>query len=423
MAAKSVESMKPVAIIGAGLAGLALSLALHSQSIPSTIYEVRNIGHKLGGAIMLSPNALILLDKLGIYSRIREKGYNFEWLHMKTDENTVIGKYCFGSQQLFGYKALRIYRQVIIEELRSMCREAGIDIMYGMKFQKVLAETANGVQFEFENGSIVEAPLLIGTDGLHSKVRQYLDPDLKPHYMGTMAVAGAVKTKDIKFPPGGLEQMPVSIFGKRGAFVLAPQDVDGSESLLGTQVQRPEPDRATVEEISGSPDMMLSFLKANYDDWSDLVKSAMDNAIPETMYIWPFYHVPLIRSWISSVGKVVIIGDSAHALSPTLGQGANQAVEDAYSLALLLGNTQTHDSVEVNQILRNWQSLREKRINLLLDLTQKINNNRLPLEERQKLSPDSFWKPNFEKPGEEMRWLYDVETDPAIIEVQKLGSR
>lgn len=106
---------KHVAIIGAGLSGLSLALALHKVNIPSTIYEVRSADFAQRGAPMLSPNALRVLDRLGVYERIRDKRYHFNTLTFKKDQNTTTDIYYFGHEELYGYKALRVYRQILIE--------------------------------------------------------------------------------------------------------------------------------------------------------------------------------------------------------------------------------------------------------------------------------------------------------------------
>ena len=77
---------KHAAIIGAGLSDLSLALALHKVNVPSTIYEVRSADFVQGGAIMLSLNALRVLDRLGVYEPIRNKGYHFNTLTFKTDQ-------------------------------------------------------------------------------------------------------------------------------------------------------------------------------------------------------------------------------------------------------------------------------------------------------------------------------------------------
>lgn len=112
------------------------------------------------------------------------------------------------------------------------------------------------------------ASLVIGTDGVHSTVRQYDTPDLCPLYMGSMTVATASKNRDVWLPESmPCYHLPVSNFGKPSVFVLGPQDVDGSELLTSTQIKMPELDQARYQEISNTPEKMISLLKRNYDDW------------------------------------------------------------------------------------------------------------------------------------------------------------
>lgn len=142
-----------VAIIGAGLSGLSLALALHNVRIPSIIYEVRSNSFVQGGAITLSPNALRVLDSLGVYERIREKGFHFETLTFKIDRHGTIDVCYFGHGKLYGYKGLRIYRQILIDEVKAVLDEYGIPIEYETKFSHVISESQNGVEFAFADGS------------------------------------------------------------------------------------------------------------------------------------------------------------------------------------------------------------------------------------------------------------------------------
>lgn len=98
------------ATIGADLSGLTLALALHQQGINSTIYQSRPESLNIGGAVMLSPNALKILDTLGMYNSIKNNDYNFELLDFMTSTAEPIDTYEFGSEKKYGYKANRIYR-------------------------------------------------------------------------------------------------------------------------------------------------------------------------------------------------------------------------------------------------------------------------------------------------------------------------
>lgn len=423
MSPSGFTATKPIAIIGAGMAGLILALGLQMQNVRCEVYELRPKSHALGGAIMLSPNALRAMDQMGIYARLRDRGFSFKRVNFMQDEqNDVLANggadggekklpamgHTFGDKTMFGYDALRMYRQVLIGELREMCEEKGIGIHYEKRFER-LAETENGATVEFADGSAVEAAMVVGTDGIHSKVREYVAAGCRPVYTGQMAVASAAKRKDLKLPRPDYH-LPVSVFGKSGVFLVVPQDVDGSECMVGTQTVYPEQDKAEYQALSSSPERMESLLREKRETWSEFIKSAIDNATPDAFYVWPFYDVPRFATWTSEAGKVMVIGDSAHALPPTLGQGANQAVEDAYALSLVLSDRRlTADKSKLSEALRSMQRYRDGRIDQLVDMTKRMNNNRLPLEKKEDLPASAFFRPDPTNPGEEMRWLYDVD--------------
>jgi hypothetical protein len=72
---------------------------------------------------MLSPNALRILDDMGVYERIQNKGFSFEALTFKNENGETTGKYFFGCEKLYGYQGLRIYRKALLDELLMMLRE------------------------------------------------------------------------------------------------------------------------------------------------------------------------------------------------------------------------------------------------------------------------------------------------------------
>ena len=126
--------------------------------------------------------------------------------------------------------------------------------------------------------------------------------------------------------------------GPHSAFVLAPQDVDGSGFFAGKQVTFPEQDRAGRDKLFNDKEKLLGLIRKGKDDELDLVQSALENTDPSTFIIRPFYIVPRLDKWISPIGRVITVGDSAHTIPPTAGQGANQTFEDGHTLAMLLSN-------------------------------------------------------------------------------------
>ncbi|KAE9366593.1 putative salicylate hydroxylase [Stipitochalara longipes BDJ] len=386
-----------VVIIGAGLSGLSLALALHQQNIPCILYERNDAPLNIGGAVMLSPNALKVLDALSVYSRIRTKGYNFETMEYKDGDGKVLEVYEFGGEKKYGYKALRIYRSVLIDELLEMLREKGVQIVFGKKFVKILEETEEGVSWEFADGTVGKASLLVGADGIHSTVRKYLYPDLKPTFAGGMGVTAAVPTEQLKLPPG--YHIPVTITIPYGAFVIAPQQVDGSEVLIGKQKRvEKNPDRAGWDVISADKEALVKFLQQDTEHFPEFVQNAASKIGHGKINVWPYYIVPKLEKWTSDKRRVIILGDGAHAIPPSAGQGINQAFEDIYIFALLLGQA---NKVDTQSALKFWQEYREQRIAKIMDLNNQIELRRMTKEEREKMPPGSIHEI-------ELSWLYKL---------------
>ena len=361
---------------------------------------------------MLSPNALRILDVLGVYKRICGKGFNFETLEFKNYEGKTTDEYYFGSEKLYGYKALRIYRQVLIDELLLMLKESGIPIEYEKKFSHIISEARDHVSFSFTDGTEMSASILIGADGIHSRVRQHIYPTLKATFSGFLAVTTAVPTSKARIPEN--YHLPATIMAEPGVFVIAPQDVDGSELLIGTQRPYPELDRAGWDRLRTNQPELLSFLKKDFVAWPDIAQSALENVELGKISAWPFYTVPRLERWASSSGRVVILGDAAHAIPPTAGQGVNQAFEDVYMMAALLARLSP--KITLLAALDFWHSSRQDRVDKVLHLTKQMNAKRLPLFEQAKLAAHDVWRgnPDAEGAGEDLAWLYGVSLDRAV---------
>ena len=150
-------------------------------------------------------------------------------------------------------------------------------------------------------------------------------------------------------------------------------------------------------------------LRENRDDWPDIAQSALKGTPVQNMGIWPFYGIPKLETWASPQGRVVIVGDAAHAIPPTAGQGVNQAFEDIDMLALLLSKLSA--SAPLAKVLGFWQMYRQERVDKALDPTNQMNANRLPPVEQAKLPSGAIWSDEGLTRGEggQLRWLYQPE--------------
>jgi 2-polyprenyl-6-methoxyphenol hydroxylase-like FAD-dependent oxidoreductase len=399
-----------VAIIGAGLSGLGTAIALHNHGIKSIIYEQAPAGERFAGSLMLSPNSLRILDHYGIYSRLAPQGFNFEYVDFQTNDGVSTDHQYLGSKEHFGYDALRVERNALLRELKTLVEQKGIKIRYSKKFVEIVNETDSDVTFKFADGEEVTSNLVVAADGIYSKVRRCLFPETKLKYTGILAVAGAVKKKHLKIPANEPANGPIIQISKNGAFAMAPQLPGGAEWFAGAQKPYPEQDRAGWERLAVDLKFQHEFLEEGIEGRSELVQSAIRNMIEEKMVIWPQHVLPKLPSWRSQKSKIVIIGDAAHAMPPTSGQGANQAFEDGYALAMLLAKKPRPVSEE--DALAFWQEIREDRVRKLLDLTVKLNNMRTGADEQKKLRKDQLWESGGD--GENLRWLYVPELDEKI---------
>ncbi|TGO62450.1 hypothetical protein BOTNAR_0113g00130 [Botryotinia narcissicola] len=397
----STPSSKEVAIIGSGLSGLTLALALHQNNIKCRVYESRPAPLNIGGAVMLSPNALKILKALNVYDRLRHKGYNFDNLEYRTaGDGKLVEIQEFGSEEKYGFPALRIYRNILITELLEMFKEQDIPITFGKKFSHITSETDKQVEWEFADGTTGAAPLLIGADGIHSTVRRYLYPDLETKFTGMVGITAAVPTSQLQLPEG--YHIPVTIMSPKGAFVIAPQQEDGSEVLIGKQLRIEEKDRAGWNDLSNNKEESVKFLQSNNDLFPEIVHNAVSKISHDKINVWPFYIVPKLDNWVSENRRVVILGDAAHAIPPSAGQGINQAFEDVYIFALLLAKS---DKGDTQKALSFWQEYRQKRVGKVLELNQQIDLRRLPGN-----SADQKREPF------ELSWLYNADFEADVQE-------
>lgn len=408
-----------VSIIGAGLAGLALALQLEQQSIPVEIFELRQSkeGHILGGAVMLSPNGLRVMDKLGVYDRIKDKGFQFERVDFRDDQYNLKAHYYMGQKTHYGYPALRVYRQTIVDAMKALLKERNIPVHYGLGFSKVVDESDDRVIFETTDGVQHQASMLIGADGIHSSVRKHITP-VQPKYTGLTAITSAIAATSLAIPSNVDNfQLPVTIMGGRGAFVVAPQDPAGTELLVGTQFAFPELDQAGWRALTGDRARVVSMLNEGKAQWPEFVQSALGGVTGEKINVWPFYLLPKLERWTSGTGRVVLVGDSAHALPPSAGQGINQAMEDACTLGLLLGRIGS-TGVTASGALGLWQEMRQKRIDWVLGLNALMDRMRLPEAKRREALEGSRvgdWASVAGGEGQ-LAWLYDPGLEGMVDE-------
>ncbi|KAF2105103.1 salicylate hydroxylase [Rhizodiscina lignyota] len=372
--------MVQVVIIGGGFAGPVLALSLKKHKISSAIYEVRSKDWEHGGNIALAPNALRVMDSIGLYDEIRSSGFNYQELAFTSGNGHTLGKFLNGSIKEYHYPALRIHRTIVREALRKKVEEVGIPMYYEKKCTKVVGEDDNSATVEFADGEKVTADFVVGADGIHSHVRQFIHP-CEPEFSGLMGIMAQVDASELRDIDHGL-QLPAMLFGEKGSFAIMPSSFDGKEIGYFATIEQQDRGRDGWAKLETDKDEMAQLLADRFtyngSTWPEMVRALCEKTPKDTLTSWPFYSVPHMEKFSSPKARVIVIGDSAHAIPPTGGQGAAMALEDASTLAYTLAHSYFPDFQRqyLPQLLEAWEKHRMPRLHQVVDFTTKNGNLR-----------------------------------------------
>lgn len=340
------------------------ALSMKAQGLYPTIYELREPDHlRLAGGVVLTANGQSALERIGALDCIKDKGFSFQALYYTNEKDQIVGQTDMDGKR-YGYTSTRILRRVCLSEWRKLLEERDIPIHYHSRFGGVVSDTEDGVSFKI-NDQVKTASMLIGADGIHSSVRKHVCPDAKLEYQGLLGVMAHISIDQIRFPSKDYPHV-ATIMSPHGGFMMIPETPDESVVLAARQVVWPEQDRAGWNQILQNRHKLFELLGQDYEHSNDILKSFVDAADKnrEKLFIWPFY-MAKASNWTSPTGRVVLIGDAAHALPPSSGQGVNQALEDAYTLGRVLGLVS--ETRELKSELKRWQDYRAARVERILE--------------------------------------------------------
>ncbi|GAA4964700.1 FAD-dependent monooxygenase [Kineococcus glutinatus] len=333
-------------VVGGGIAGPVTAMALQRAGIEASVHEAHpGPADGIGGGLNIAPNGLAALAAIGADEAVRRIGAPMTSivLHSWTGRRLA---------EVADPPDLPVSRFVWRPELyRALYDEAvsrGVRIHHSRRLVAV-AETPDGVTARFADGSEVTADVLVGADGIRSTVRALIDPGAPaPRYCGLLNF-GAV-LPETGLPPTG-DRMHM-VFGKR-AFLGYQVDADGGG---GWFVNLPHRDPATAAQVRGVPaqewlERLRAALAGDRGPGPDLLRRT-DPA--DLLVIGPVEDLPTVPVW--SRGRAVLVGDAAHATSPSSGQGASQAAESAVQLARCLRD------LPVGAAFAEYERLRRARV-------------------------------------------------------------
>ena len=316
------RNIQRVVIVGCGIAGPALGMFLRRIGIEVVLCE-RRPGTAVDEGLFLgvAPNGMNVLADIGVHQCVEAIGTPCRGFQFQNARGQVIGgidRAQDGSR--FGAHLQMVRRGDLHRVLTDAARAHGVDVQFGRELVGIDQTDRSIVVAQFADGAHEQGDALIGCDGFRSKARQLTLPDApSPAYSGLVDFGGITSAADVALPIG----VNVMVFGRRaffGAFKTPDSEVWWFEN---SGQKRPE---AALRDPEAARAHILD-LHAKDPAW---IREVVEST---STVIGPFALNDILSMPRWHSGRVCLIGDAAHATTPSAGQGASLALEDAMVLA------------------------------------------------------------------------------------------
>lgn len=318
-----------VLIIGGGIAGPVLGLALQKVGISCAIYEAYPFVDSVGGGFNIAPNGMHILNQIGLADELIARCAHADTAYFRDETGSELGQFPFGPSSKFEFPAVSMSRTLLYTILAKAVKDRGVPMFHEKKLVSYDDSTQNNcVVATFEDGTTAQGDIIIGADGVRSVVRSQMLPNgPAPEYTGLIGIGGFVET-DLQVPPTDFNALTFS-FGPQGFFGWGGAE-DGklmwwSNWTRDTPFERSEITNFDVEALKTE-------LLGLFGSWPAPIADCIRNTTNILRH--NVYDIQSLPQW--SRGRALLIGDAAHAVSPTSGQGVSLALEDALTIVNLL---------------------------------------------------------------------------------------
>jgi 2-polyprenyl-6-methoxyphenol hydroxylase-like FAD-dependent oxidoreductase len=336
-----------ISILGAGIAGIATAIALKEAGYECSIYERHDRCTDIGAGIVLWPNASFVLHSLGLLDVIKESSGLVSSMNRLSSSGESLGE--LDVEQLnreMGYESYSILRKDLLSILTSRAHELNIPLLYNHSITS-LSDNEDTVTVKFDNGKEISPDVIIGADGrMNSPCRAYVHGENSPKFQGFINWIGVWENCEEPLSKDLLSKISVSDYWGVGTrFGIVPID-DKKLYWAG----------GVCADTVGTKDPSLykEELFQLFKDWPDPIPRLIEESeLRRINKVYVHDHDP-IDLWHKK--SVLLIGDAAHAPLPTSGQGACQALEDAWHL----GNCFKRGS-DITEIFEAFTALRKSK--------------------------------------------------------------
>ncbi|MBM0229979.1 MULTISPECIES: FAD-dependent monooxygenase [Micromonospora] len=351
--------VKTAIVIGGGIAGPVTALALRRAGIAATVQEAYpGTADGVGGTLALAPNGVAALRLVDADTAVTDIATPIRRMEM------AVGRRHLDMPGLDDVPPLQVvHRHELHQALHDRARAEGVIIEYGKRLVDV-RETATGITARFADGDTATADVLIGADGIRSTVRALIDPDAAgPRFTGLLGFE-AVARHEVDVEPGTM----TFAFGRRAYYLYWPEP--GGGTRWGANLPQVRP-MSLAEARAVPPAEWLRTLRDAYADDDPGRQLMLTSSDDDLRAVGSMHIMPPVRHWHR--GRMVLVGDAAHAPSNSSGQGASLAIESAVQLARCL-----RDLPDAPSAFAAYERLRRDRVEKIAARAARINQAKAP---------------------------------------------
>lgn len=343
----NTHSATQVLIAGAGIGGLATAIALARKDIPSQVLERAKVHSTHGAGIQLGPNATRILRRWDILGQLNAQALYPEQITIRSARSGhMLASVPLGetAEKRYGAPYIALHRSDLHRALLQSARaHDAISLRLGFEVDRVNV-TEGSVSVVASDGESARGALLVGADGVWSKIRRQVDPNAQMRFSGKTAWRGLVDLskapQSFQRPEVGLWMSPhvhlVHYPVKRGKFLNLVAVINDRWAEQGWN--------APGERHEITP---------HFQNWPEDIRSLISQI--EDWRKWSLNQLPRLKKWSSH--RIVLLGDAAHPVLPFLAQGGALAIEDAQTLANALAASDASPA----PALRTYEAKRMKR--------------------------------------------------------------
>ncbi|QKX05828.1 zeaxanthin epoxidase [Aquimarina sp. TRL1] len=324
--------MNSITIIGGGIGGIVTAICFEKLNIPYVLYERAAVLKEVGAGIWLSPNALQVLEWIDpkLLQAVQSSGNAFDSIRV-TDHNLrpISDSNQQFALQKYGYTTMAIHRGKLQKILYDYATKENIVLN---KTLKKYESYRDHITITFTDKSTVKTRFLIGADGINSTLRKQLFPGSTLRYTGQTCWRG-IANYDLDI---SLTNIGCTLWGKKLQF--------GMSKLENGKVYWFAVRRSKMQQ-KDNLHTLKNTLTTLFSEFHPIVNTLIDNTPLEKIMRNDLFDLNLLERW--HYQNICLIGDAAHSMTPDLGQGGAQAIEDAFYLSNFIhGIPKTEDAFD-----------------------------------------------------------------------------